>query len=152
MVFPAVMCGCKHWTVKKAEHQRIDALLLLCWRRLLWVPWTASKSNQSILKEISSDYSLEGMALKLKHQYFGHLMQRTDSLKKSMMLGKKLKAGGAGDDRGWDGWMASLNWWTWVWANFGNWWWTGKPGVILSMGSQRAGHNWVSELNNKGRC
>ena len=152
MVFPAVMCGCKHWTVKKAEHQRIDAFLLLCWRRLLWAPWTASKSNQSILKEISPDYSLEGMVLKLKHQYFGHLMQRTDSIKKTVMLGKKLKAGGAGDNRGWDGWMASLNQWTWVWASFGNWWWTGKPGVILSMGSQRAGHNWVSELNIKGRC
>ena len=81
MVFPAVMCGCKHWTIKKAEHQRIVALLLWCWRRLLWVPWTASNSNQSIIKEISPDYSLEGMVLKLKHQYFSYLMQRTDSLK-----------------------------------------------------------------------
>ena len=81
MVFPAVMCGCEHWTIKKAERQRIDALLLWCWRRLLWAPWTASKSNQSILKEISPDYSLEGMVLKLKHQYLGHLMQSTDLLK-----------------------------------------------------------------------
>ena len=81
MVFPAVMCGCKHWTIKKAEHQRIVALLLWCWRRLLWVPWTASNSNQSIIKEISPDYSLEGMVLKLKHQYFSYLTQRTDSLK-----------------------------------------------------------------------
>ena len=81
MVFPAVMCGCKHWTIKKAEHQRIVALLLWCWRILLWVPWTASNSNQSIIKEISPDYSLEGMVLKLKHQYFSYLMQRTDSLK-----------------------------------------------------------------------
>ena len=88
MVFPVVMYGCESWTVKKAEHQRIDAFELQCWRRLLRVPWTARRSNQSILKEISPDYSLEGLMLKLKLQYFGHLMRRTNSLEKTLMLGK----------------------------------------------------------------
>ena len=88
MVFPVVMCGCESWTMKKAEHRRIDALELCCWRRLLRVPWTTRRSNQSILKEISLEYSLEGLMLKLKLQYFGHLMQRTDSFKKTLMLGK----------------------------------------------------------------
>ena len=88
MVFPAVMYGCESWAIKKAEHQRIDAFELWCWRRLLKVSWTARGSNQSILKEISPEYSLEGLTLKLKLQYFGHLMQRTDSLEKTLMLGK----------------------------------------------------------------
>ena len=88
MVFPVVMYGCMSWTVKKAEHQRIDAFELWCWRRLLRVPWTSRKSNQSILKEINPEYSLEGLMLKLKLQYFGHLIQRTDSLEKTLMLGK----------------------------------------------------------------
>ena len=88
MVFPVVMYGCESWTVKKAEHRRIDAFDLWCWRRLLRVPWTARRSNQSILKEISSKYSLEGLMLKLKLQYFGHLIQRTDSLEKTLKLGK----------------------------------------------------------------
>ena len=88
MVFPVVMYGCKSWTIKKAEHQRIDAFGLWCWRRLLRVPWTARRSNQSILKEISREYSLEGLMLKLKLQNFGHLLQRTDSLEKTLMLGR----------------------------------------------------------------
>ena len=88
MVFPVVMYGCESWTVKKAERQRIDAFELWCWRRLLRVPWTARRSNQSILKEISPEYSLEGLMLKLKLQYFGHLMQRADSFEKTLMLGK----------------------------------------------------------------
>ena len=96
MVFPVVMYGCESWAIKKAEHQRIDAFELWCWRRLLRVPWTARRSNKSILKEISPEYSLEGLMLKL--QYFGHLMQRTDSLEKTLMLGN-LKKGGEGDDR-----------------------------------------------------
>ena len=87
MVFPIVMYGCESWTVKKAEHQRTDALELWCWRRLLRVPWTARRSNQSILKDISPEYSLEGLMLKLKPQYFGHLMRRTDSFEKTLMLG-----------------------------------------------------------------
>ena len=88
MVFPVVMYGCENWTIKKTELQRIDAFELWCWRRLLRVPWTARRSNQSILKEISPEYSLEGLMLKLKLQYFGHLMQRTDSFEKTLMLGK----------------------------------------------------------------
>ena len=88
MVFPVVMCGCESWTVKKAESRRIDAFELWCWRRLLRVPWTVRRFNQSILKEISPEYSLEGLMLKLKLQYFGHLMQRTDSFEKTLMLGK----------------------------------------------------------------
>ena len=119
---------------------------LWCWRRLLRVPWTARRSKQSILKEISPEYSLEGLMLKLKLQYFGHLMGRTDSLEKTLMLGKT-EVGGEGDDRRWDGWMASLMWWTWVWVSSGSWWWTGKPGVLQSMGSQKVEHNWATELN-----
>ena len=88
MVFPVIMCGCESWTIKKAEHQRADAFELWCWRRFLRVPLTARRSNQSILKEISPEYSLEGLMLKLKLQYFGHLMRRTDSLEKTLMLGK----------------------------------------------------------------
>ena len=88
VVFPVVMYGCESWTVKKAEHQRIDTFELWCWRRLLRIPWTARRSNQSIIKEISSEYSLEGLMLKLKLQYFGYLMLRTDSFEKTLMLGK----------------------------------------------------------------
>ena len=114
MAFPVVMYGCKSWTIKKAEHQRIDTLELWFWRRLLRVPWTARRWNQSILKEIGPEYSLEGLMLKLKPQYFGHLMWRANSL--------ELKAGGEGDVRGWDGWMASPTRWTWVWASSRSWW------------------------------
>ena len=146
MVFPVVMYGCESWTVKKAEHQRIDAFELWCWRRLLRAPWTARRSNQFILKEISPGCSLEGMMLKLKLQYFGHLMWRVDSLEKTLMLGG-IGTGGEGDDRGWDGWMASLTRWTWVWVNSGRWWWTERPGVLRFMGSQRVGHDWATELN-----
>ena len=99
MVFPVVMYGCKSWTIKKAGCRRIDAFQLWCWRRLLRVPWTARRSNQSILKEISPEYSLEGWMLKLKLQYFGHLMRSTDPFEKTLMLGK-IEAGGEGDDRG----------------------------------------------------
>ena len=88
MVFPVVMYGCEHWTLKKAEHRRIDAFDLWCWRRLLRVPWTARRSNQPILKEINPEHSLEGLMLRLKLQYFGHLMRRTDSLEKTLMVGK----------------------------------------------------------------
>ena len=99
MVFPVVMYGCESWTVKTAEHRRIDAFELWCWKRLLRVPWTARRSNQSILKEISPEYSLEGLMLKLKLDYFGHLLQRADSLEKTLMLGG-IGAGGERDDRG----------------------------------------------------
>ena len=130
----------------KAEWWRIDAFELWCWRRLLRVPWTARRSNQSILKEIGPDYSLKGLMLKLKLLYFGHLIWRTDSFEKTLMLGKIEGGRRRGDDRGWDGWMASPTQWTWVWVNSGSWRWTGRPGVLQSMGSQRVGHNWVTEL------
>ena len=146
MVFPVVMYGCESWAVKKAEHRRIDAFELWCWRRLLKVPWTARRSNQSILKEISPGISLERMILTLKLQYFGHFMRRDDSLEKTLMLGG---IGGRNrrGDRGWDVWMALLTRWTWVWVNSGGWWWTGRPGLLPFMGSQRVGHDWATELN-----
>ena len=106
MIFPVVMYGCKSWTIKKAEHQRFDAFELWYWKRLLIVPWTAKRPNQSILKEINPEYSLERLMLKLKLQYFDYVMRRTNPLEKTLMLGR-LKAGGEGDDRGWDGWMVS---------------------------------------------
>ena len=146
MVLPVVMYGCESWTVKKAERQRTDAFELWCWRRLLRVPWTARRSDQSILKEISPGISLERMMLKLKLQYFGHLMRRVDSLERIWCL-EGLGARGEGDDRGWDGWMASLTRWIGVWVNSGSWWWTGRPGVLQFMGSQRVGHDWGTELN-----
>ena len=118
MVFPVVLYGCESWTINKAEHWRIDALELWCWRRLLRVLWTARRSNQSILKEISPEYSLVGFMLKLKLQYFGHLMGRADSWKRPWCW-ERLKAGGEGDDRRWDGWMVLPMQWTWVWANSG---------------------------------
>ena len=146
MVFPVVMYRCESWTIKKAECWRIDAFELWCWRRLLRVPWTVRRSNQSILKEISPECSLEGLTLKLKIQYFGYLMRRTDNLKRPWCW-ERLKAGGEGDNRGWDSWMASWAWWTWVWASPGNWWWTGRPGVLQSIGLQRVGHYGETELN-----
>ena len=145
MVFPVVTHGCESWTRKKAERRRIDAFELWCWRRLLRVPCTARRYNQSILRENSTGCSLEGLMLKLKLQYFGHLMGRTDSFEKTLML-ERLKVG-EGDDRGRDGWMASPTRWTWVWVNYGSWWGTGRPGVLQSMGSQRVGHNRATELN-----
>ena len=146
MVFPVVIYGCESWTIKRPECWRTDVFELWCWRRLLRVPWTARRSKLSILKEISPDYSLEGLMLKLKLQYFGHLMQRTDSLE-SPWCWERLKVGGEGDDRGWDAWMASLTQWTWIWASSGSWCWTGRPDVLQSVGSQGVGHDWTTELN-----
>ena len=146
MVSPVVTYGCESWTIKKAESWRIDVFELWCWRRLLRVPWTTRRSKQSILKKISPGCSLEGLMLKLKFQYFGHLMQRVDSLER-LWCWEGLGAGGEGDDRGWDGWMASLTRWTWVRVNSGSWWWTGRPDMLWFMGSQRVGHDWATELN-----
>ena len=109
-------------------------------------PWTSRRSNQSIMKEIGSGCSLEGMMLKLKLQYFGHLMRRVTHWKR-LWCWEGLEAGGEGDDRGWDVWMASPTRWTWVWVNSGSWWWTGKPGMLGFMGSQRVRHDWATELN-----
>ena len=146
MIFPVVMYGCESWTIKKAEHQRTDALELWCWRRLLRVPWTARKSNRSILKEISPGCSLEGLMLKLKLQYFDHLMWKTDPLEKTLMLGKI--EGGR-----WMGWqrmrylegisgltdMSLSQLWELVK--------TGKPGVLQSTALQRVRHDWATELS-----
>ena len=149
--FPVVMYGCECWTIKKAECQRINAFELWCWRRLLRVPWIARRLNQSILKEISPEYSLEGLMLKLKLKYFGHLMQRMDSLER-LRCWERLKAGGEGDNRGWDDWMASLTQWTWVWVNSRSWLWTGRPGVLRSMESQRVGHYWTEPFCKIDSC
>ena len=134
------------WTIKKIESWRVDAFELWCWRRLLRVPWTTRRSNQSVLKEISPECSLEGLMLKMKLQYFGHLMWRTDSLEKTLMLGKIE----SGRRRGWQRmrWLDGITvQWTWVWVGSGSWWWAGKPGLLQSMGSQRVRHDWVTELN-----
>ena len=139
------MDGCESWTVNKDERWRTDAFELWCLKRLLRVPWKARRSNQSILKEISTEYSLEGLMLKLKLQYFGHLMWRTDSFEKILILGK-IEGGRKREWQGWDGWIASPTQWTWVWASSGSWWWTGRPGVLLSMGSQRVRQDWATEL------
>ena len=146
MVFPVVMYGCESWTVKKAERRRIDAFEPWCWRRLLRVPWTARRSNQSILKEISSGISLEGMMLKLKLQYFGYLMRRVDSLGKTLMLGGigGRRRRGRQRMRWLDGITDSMGV---SLSESGSWWWTGRPGVHWFMGSQRVGLDWATELN-----
>ena len=143
MVFPVVMYGCESWTVKKAECRRIYAFELWCWRRLLRVPWIARRSNQSILKEISPEYSVEGLMLKLKLQLLWSPDEKNWPLEKPWCW-ERLKAGGEGDDREWDGWMASPTQWTWLWVNFRSWWWTGRPGVLQSMGVTKS-WTWLSD-------
>ena len=140
--FDSFQYGCESWTIKKADHWRINAFELWCWRRLLRVPWTARWSNQSILKEISPEYSLEGLMLKLKLQYFGHQMRRTDSFEETWCW-EWLRVEGEGDNRGWDGWMASLTQWIWVWVSSRSWWWTWRVGKELDTTEQL---NWT-ELN-----
>ena len=134
---------CESWTIKQAECRRIDVFEPWCWWRLLRVPWTTRRSNQSILKEISPGCSLEGLILKLKLQYFGHLMGRTDSFEKTLMLGK-IEGRRRGDNR-WDGWMASPTQWTWVWVGSGSWCWTGRPGMLQLMGSWAKGRTRLSD-------
>ena len=135
MVFPVVMYGCESWTIKKAECRIIDAFELWCWRRLLRVPWTAVRSNQSILKEISPECSLEGLYWSWNSNPLATWCEELTHWKRPWFW-EILKAGGEGDDRRWDGWMASPTQWPWVWVNSGSWWWTGRPGVLQSMGSQ----------------
>ena len=153
MVFPVVMYVCESWTIKKAEHQRIDPFELWCWR-LLTVPWTARRSKQSILKEISPEYSLERLMLKLKLQYFGHLMQRTDSFEETLVLGKIED----GRRRGWQGmrWLEgitnSMGMSLSKLLGVGSWWWTGRPEVLQSMQSQRVGQDCATELNWTQSC
>ena len=149
MVYPLVMYGCESWTIKKAEHRRIDAFELWCWRRLLRVPWTARRSNQSILKEVS-------LNIHWKDWCWSWSSNTLATWCKDMIHWKRpwywegLKAGGEGDDRGWDGWMASPTQWTWIWASSRSWWWTGKLGMLQSMGPQRVRHDWATELNWQG--
>ena len=131
---------------KESECQRINTFELWCWRRLLRVPWNTSRSNQSILKEINPEYSLGGLMLRLKLQYFGHLMQRTESLEKTLMLGK-IEGGRRRGRQRMRWWMASPTQWMWIWVNSRSWWWTGRPGVLRFMGSQRVRHDWATELN-----
>ena len=141
MVFPIVMYQWECWTIENTE-QRIDAFELWCWTRLLRVPWTVRGSNQSILKEINPEYSLEGLMLKLQFliTWFKELTHW-----KRPWCWERLRAGGEGDNRGWDVWMASLIQWTRAWINSGRWWMTGKPGMLQSMGSQRVGHNLATQ-------
>ena len=151
MVFPVVMYGFESWTIKKAGCRRIDVFELWCWRRLLRVPWTARRSNQSILKEISPGCSLKGLVKGLMLNWNSNTLaiwcEKLTHLKRPWCW-ERLRAGWEGDDRGWDCWMASPTQWTWVWVDSGSWWWTGRPGVLWFMGVQ----NWTqlsdsTELN-----
>ena len=148
MVFPVVIYGWESWTIKKAECWRIDAYELWCWRRLLRVPWTARRSNQSILKEISPGCSLKGLMLKLKLQYLATWCEELTHLKRPWCW-ERLRAG-EGDDRGWNVWMGSPIQWTWVWVNSRSWWLTGRPGVlpgVHGVAKSRTGLSDWTELN-----
>ena len=147
-VFPVVMYGCESWTVKKAERWRIDAFELWCWRRLLRVPWTAKRSNKSILKEISPGYSWRYWCWSWNSNTLATSCGELTHLKRPWRW-ERMRAGGEGDDRGWDGWMASLTQWTWVWVDFGSWWWTGRPAYCGSWGRKESDTterlNWTDQ-------
>ena len=138
-----VMYGCESWTIKKAECWRIDAFELWCWRRVLRVPWTARRSNQSILKEISVHW--KDWCWSWNSNILATWCKELIHLKRPWCW-ERLSAGGEGDDRGWDGWMASSTQWTWIWVISGSWWWTGRPGMLRFIGSQRVRHDWATEL------
>ena len=144
MVFPVVMYGCGRWTVKKADHQTADAFELRCWRKLLRVSWTAMRSNHLILKEINTEYSFEGLMMKVKLQYFGQLIRRTDWLEKTLILGKteSRKRRGWQRTRWFDGNTDSMDM---SLSKSGRWWRTGKPSMLQSMGSHRVRHDWATE-------
>ena len=146
MVFPVVMYGCENWTIKTVESRRIDAFELWCWGRLLRVPWTARKSNQSILKEINPGFHWKDWCWSWNSNTLTTWCKELTHLKR-LWCWERLRSGGEGDDRGWDGWMASLTQWTWLWVNSRSWWWTGRPVVLWFMGLQRVGHGWATELN-----
>ena len=145
-VFPVVMYGCESWTINKAEHQRINAFELWCWKRFLRVPWTARRSNQSILEDISLECSLEGLMLNWNSNSLSIWCEELTHWKRPWCW-ERLKMGGEGNDRRWDGRMASSTQWTWVWVNSRSWCWTGSPDVLQSVESQRVGHDWVTKLN-----
>ena len=144
VLFAVVTYGCESWTIKKTEGWRTGAFKLWCYRKLLKFPWTERRSNQSILKELYYEYSLERLMLKLKLQYFGHMIQRTNSLKRPWCW-ERLKAEGEKGDRRWDGWMASPIQRTWSWANSRRWWETGRPGVLQSPRLLRVRHDLTTE-------
>ena len=146
MVFPVVMYGCESWTLKKAEHWRIDAFELWCWRRLLRVPLTARRSNQSILRRSILNIHWKDWCWSWNSNTLATLCKEATHWKRPWCW-ERLMARGEGDDREWDGWMSSLTRWTGVWVSSGSWWWIGKPGVLQSMELQRIGHDWVTELN-----
>ena len=146
MVFPKVMYGSESWTIKRPECQRIDAFELWCWRRLLRVPWTSERSNQSILKRSALNIHWKDWCCNWNSSILATWWEEVTHLKRPWCW-ERLKVGGEGDDRGWNGWMSSLPQWRWVWVNSGSWWWTGKPGLMQFMGLQRIGHNWETELN-----
>ena len=146
MVFPVVMYGCDSWTIKIAEHQIIDVFKLWFWRRLFRVPWTASRSNHSILKRSVLDVHWKDWYWSWIYNTLATWFKELTHLKRPWCW-ELLRAGGEGDDRGLDGWMASPTQWTWVWVNSGSWWWTGTPGMLRFMGSQRVWHDWATELN-----
>ena len=146
VVFPVVMYRCESWTIKKAKCQRTDAFELWCWRRLLRVPWTARRSNQSILKRSVLSVHWKDWCSSWNSNTLATWCEELTHLKR-LCCWERLRTGGEGDDRGWDGWMASPTQWRWVWVNSGSWWQTGRPGVLWSMGSWRVGHDWAIELN-----
>ena len=154
MVFPVVIYGCESWSIMKDDQWRIDAFELWCWRRLLRVPWTARRSIQSILKEISPGCSLEGLILKLKLQYFGHQLQTADSFEKHPWCWERLRAGGEGNDRGWNGWMASPTLWTWVWVSSWSWWMDREAWRAVVHWNRKESDttvwlNWLNRASNK---
>ena len=155
MVFPVVIYGCESWTIKKAEHRRIDAFELWCWKRLLRVLWTARRTNQSILKESVLNIHWKDWCWSWNPNTLTTWCEELTHLKRTWCW-KRLKAGGEGDDRRWDGWMASPTRRTWVWASFGSWWWTGKPGVLQSTGPQMVGVtewlNWAEWVPDPPYC
>ena len=153
-VFPVVMYRCESWAIKKAECRRINAFEMWCWRRLLRVPWTARRSNQSILKEISPVCSLEGLMLSWNSNTLATWCKELTHWKRPWCW-ERLKVGGEGDNRGWDGWMASPTRWTWVWVSFGSWWWTGKPSVLQFHGVTKSWtrlSDWITTKDRSHAC
>ena len=143
MVLPVVMYRCESWTIMEAEHWKIDAFKVWCWRRLLRVSWTARRSIQSILKEISPEYHWRDWCWSWNSNTVATCCEELTHLKRPWCW-ERLKVGGEGDDRGWGGCMASLTQWTWVWVSSRSWWWTGNPGVLKSMESQKVWHEWAT--------
>ena len=144
MVFPVVMYGCESWPIKMAENQRTDAFELWCWRRLLRFPWTARRSNQSFLKKITPGYSWKDWYWSWNSNTSATWCEELTHQKRPWCW-ERLRAEREDNNRVWEGWMASLSRWTWVWVSSGRWWWTGKPGMLQSTGLQRIRHDWMTK-------